>query len=183
MIDRTLSKRYAQALLDVAVKRKCVREVETELVAVAHAYEMTPNIGVVVGHPSVRQADKIGLVRTIFGSRVRVELLEFLLVLMEKRRFELLPEIAKVYDALADEFEGLVRVQVRSFLPLTPEERQRLIDTLSKMSGGRKVAVNEEEDKGLLGGMTVRIGDVLVDGSVRGRLGKLREAMLETARL
>lgn len=182
MIDRTLAKRYARALLSVAAERNCVREIETQVLAAADAYAKNKNLQDVLGHPSLTKANKIKIVRAIFEKRVRIELMEFLVVLLDNRRFDVLPEIATVYDALADEFEGLVRIDVATFLPLSPEEKKRLAETLSRLVGGRQVAMTEKEDKTLLGGMTVRIGDVLVDGSVAGRLKKLKETMAAAAR-
>lgn len=182
MIDRTLAKRYARALLDVAAKRDCVREVETQILAAADAYAKNKGLQDVLGHPSVSKANKIKIVRAIFETRVRIELMEFLVVLLDNRRFDVLPEIAIVYDSLADEYEGLVRIEVTSFLTLSPEEKKRLMETLSRLVGGRQVALTEREDKALLGGMSVRIGDILVDGSVAGRLKKLKESMAASAR-
>lgn len=177
MIDRTLAKRYAKALLDVAVQRKTVRETEEQIVAIGKLWGETKDLREVMGHPSVRSKDKAHILREVFEKRVTRDVMEFLVILLEGRRLDLLPEIGQSYDELADAYEGLVRVEVRSFLPLSPEERKRLVDTLGRITGGRTVSLLEQEDKGLLGGMTVRIGDVLVDGSVAGRLKTLKEML------
>lgn len=182
MSDRTLAKRYAKALLDVAVDANKVRVIETQVIAVAESYRTTKELRALLAHPKVRQAEKEKILRTVFEPRVEKELIEFLAFVLRKRRIEFLPEIAEVYDQLADEFEGLVRVEVASFAPLSPEERKRLLEALSRLTGGKQVALTEHEDKGLLGGVTVRIGDVLVDGSVAGRLKRLREELALGAR-
>ncbi len=182
MIDRTLAKRYAQALLDVAVRANKVRVIETQVLAVAGIYRDMKDLRDFLAHPKVRLVEKEKTLRSVFESRIEREMLEFLLVLLRKRRMEFLPEVASVYDQLADEFEGLVRVDVATFAPLSPEERKRLLEALSRLTGGRQVALTEREDKALLGGISVRIGDVLVDGSVSGRLKRLKEELAASVR-
>lgn len=177
MSDKTLAKRYARALLDVAVDANKVRVIETQVIAVADTYRTSKELRALLAHPKVRQSEKVSMLRAVFESRIEKELMEFVLVVLRKRRIEFLPEIAEVYDQLADEFEGLVRVEVASFAPLSPEERKRLLDALSRLTGGKQIALTEHEDKALLGGVTVRIGDVLVDGSVSGKLKRLKEEL------
>jgi len=154
-----------------------VRETETQIVAIGKLWEETKDLREVMGHPSVRHKDKERILRELFEKRVTRDVMEFLVIVLEARRLEHLPAIGRAYDEMADAFEGLVRVEVRTFLPLSPEERKRLVETLGKVTGGRQVTLLEHEDKTLLGGMTVRIGDVMVDGSVAGRLKKLKESL------
>jgi F-type H+-transporting ATPase subunit delta len=176
--ERTLAKRYARALLEVALERKRVDEVEAELYAVADLYEQARDFRTVVLHPALPMARKRELLGKTLGGKVQDFVLRFLRLLLEKGRLRYIREIAAQYDDLSDELQGLVKARVRAFLPLKPEQRRALEEKLMRFAGRRRVILHEAVDRSLLGGIVVRIGDDVLDGSVAGRLRKMREHLL-----
>jgi len=100
----------------------------------------------------------------------------FLNVVTKKRRLALLPEIRDRYQALLDEAEGIVRAEVRTALPATEAQKQALEARLAAVTGGQ-VRCGYLVDGSLVGGMSVKIGSAVYDGSVRGHLEALRRRL------
>lgn len=183
MIEKTLAKRYATALLTETERVDAVEETEAQLLALKEAYRKDPNLRTALDHPKIPRPKKSAMMRTIFAEHASPPLTAFLQVLVRKNRTNLIPEIADMYDRLADRTRGVVRVEVRSFTALTDAQRAALESRLVAWLGGKKIELRAVEDRTLLGGLTVRIGDSVVDGSVAHRLKTLRERLLESERL
>ena len=180
MIEKTLAKRYAAALLGAAEKEGAVELVGESLLALKEAYLRDASLRAALFQPRIpREARKRFLCRPFEGRAPR-PFLEFLELLVRKGRVEILPEVADVFRRLADEHRGVVRVQVRSYLPLGDDQRRRLHDKLAKITG-REVEIEEAADRSLRGGVSVRIGDTVLDGTVARRLKALSEKLLEHA--
>jgi len=107
--------------------------------------------------------------------------MNFLRLLRQKSRLGLGSSIASFFRELLDEERGIVRAEVTSATPLDDDQRQRLLDKLSRDTG-KQVALEARVDPSILGGIIVRIGDRMVDGSTRNRLRSLR-TQLERAAL
>jgi len=97
-------------------------------------------------------------------------------ILAENRRLTLLPEIAAVYEVYRAEAESTIDAEVISAYPVSDEQRDSIAEALAARLG-RKVKLSTTTDKSLLGGAIIRAGDMVIDGSVRGKLGKLASAM------
>jgi F-type H+-transporting ATPase subunit delta len=100
----------------------------------------------------------------------------FLFVVTRHRRLGLMPEIRDRYQALLDEAEGLVRAGVAAAQPLSPDQTAAVESMLARMTG-RRVRCGYTVDESLVGGVTVRIGSTMYDGSVRGQLDGLRRRL------
>ena len=96
----------------------------------------------------------------------------FVKLLAENRRLALLPEIAADYERLRAEAENTLEVELRAALPVPADEQSRIGEALKKKLG-RKIELKYVEDKTLIGGAVIRAGDLVIDGSVRGKLGRL----------
>jgi len=99
-------------------------------------------------------------------------------LLRRKNRLALGPGIASYYRELQDQSRGVVRASVRTAVPLEPAQRDALAQQLAARTGGQ-VELEAEVDPTLLGGAVIRIGDHLIDGSVRTRLRRLREQLMQ----
>jgi len=178
MIEKTLAKRYAAAMLAVAVKEGLVEQVESNLLALKQVYETDAMFRLALGQPQIPKAARKKLLRKPFEGRAHPAFLDFLDLLVEKNRVTILPDIATMFDELADVTQGVVRVGVRSAFPLNDRQRQELDQQLARVTG-KKVVLQESVDKALKGGMAVRIGDTVIDGTVAHRLARLREYLAE----
>ena len=176
MIERTLAKRYAAALLKVTDAEGSTEEVEALLLALRDAWKAQRGFRNIMASPQVPRSAKKQLFRKILAGKARESFLQFLDLLVDKNRSKILPEVSEVFDRLADASAGVVRVKVRSWKPLSEGHRATLNATLGKMTG-KKILIEAETDAALKGGMLVRIGDSVVDGTVAHRLKTLGETL------
>jgi F-type H+-transporting ATPase subunit delta len=124
----------------------------------------------------VSPADLVGLIAEIAGNALDAQGSNFLKTLAENRRLGLLPEIAAMYEQLRAEVENIADVQVTSAVPLDEAQRQRLTTALKKRLN-RDVRLHCDVDASLVGGAVVRSGDLVIDGSLKGRLERLASAI------
>lgn len=181
MIERTLAKRYAAALLRVTDADGSTEDTEAFLLALREAWQRDPALRTMLAHPRVPRAVKKRVLSRAFEGRAHKSFIDFLSLLVDKNRLAILPELAELFDRLADATRGVVRVRVRSWKPLSDAHRSRLSEKLGKMTG-KKILVEAETDAALQGGMLVHVGDSVIDGSVAHRLKTIGERLREFER-
>jgi F-type H+-transporting ATPase subunit delta len=125
-----------------------------------------------LGSPKVTAAQLADFFCEVAGPDLSDNGRNFFRLLADNKRLGYLPEISRVFDQLKDEAEGVVDVTVTSAAPMAQGEQGALAASLEKRFG-RKVRVHAEVDAGLLGGATVRAGDLVIDGSLKSRLERL----------
>ena len=177
MIEKTLAKRYATALLSVTSREGSVEETEATLLALKQVYDKDARFRGTLASPRISKAQKKELLRKVLANASKA-VHEFFDLLVEKNRTPILPEVAEMYDRLADAVKGVVRVQVRSAWPLGDADQRRLKADLDRITG-RNCAIHAATDRSLKGGLQVRMGDSIVDGSVSHRLKALKERFQE----
>jgi len=180
VIELTLAKRYAAALLKVTDAEGSTEEAEALLLALREAYDGQKPFRDLLASPRVPKAVKKQLLRKALAG-ARPSLLSFLELLVDRHRVNILPQVSEVFDRLADASHGVVRVKVRTWRPLTDAQRSTLLSKLSAKIG-KKIEIEAETDASLKGGMLVRIGDSVIDGTVARRLKVLSERFLELER-
>lgn len=170
--DRTLSRRYAQAFYDGA---RDAAEGERAVAELAEARaRLMPKMGA-FRHPRVSPADKKSLLkRELPGASERTR--RFLELLIDKKRFGLLPLIAADAARISDDRRGVAHASVRAAQALTDDQRRALEKALGAYSG-KKVAVDVRTDPALLAGVVVRMGDWVFDASLKGQLKRLKERL------
>ncbi len=179
MSEYTLAKRYAKALLDVAVERDSVREIEEEMVALKELYERDEYLGPVLENPLIDRQEKQDIVRDTLSKHFGEEVMNLLGLMIEKGRAEIIPYVSEAYDRLADEHYGVVRVRARSAQPVSDEEAEELQTQLERLLDGQDVDLTCEEDPELLAGIRIQIGDHVLDASLEGRIDDLEESLLK----
>ena len=172
MKARKAASRYARALFEDALARNAVREAADDLALLSGVWEQSPELVTLLAHPLVPLASKRDLCREHLASRVRPEQMNFLDLLIRRRRVAMLPEVRHSFQALVDDHQGVVRARVWSAAPLTEEEQARLSRGVAAVFGGTPV-VSAQVRPELIGGVTVRVKDSVVDGSVRTSLDML----------
>ena len=168
------ARRYAEAYFSLAAQQDDVASWRRELAAAADTLT-DPEIAGAMSNPKVRTDERTHLILDLLdGASPAVRNLSRLLV--ERKRTPLAPQILQEFDRLADREAGVVRAQVTTAVPVTPELERQLSGTLSATIGGdvRTVVVQDPE---IIGGLVVRIGDRVIDGSVRTRLQQLQASL------
>lgn len=175
-----IARNYAETLLDLARRNggePTVDEFATAMDEVADLLRREPRVERFLATPRIGADEKKQAVRSAFGGRVPELLLRFLLVVIEKRRQGLLRRIAEEYHALVDEARGRVRAEITLAAPADEVMEREIVASLERKLG-KTVVPRFAVDPALLGGLLVRVGDQILDGSVRRRLHDLRRHML-----
>jgi F-type H+-transporting ATPase subunit delta len=179
MRNRAGSAREARALLDVATRESDPDRVGAELDVIAEAMRTEPEVRAVLLHPGVAAARKQQAVQVI-ASRLGLTPLvsKLLAVFAERECLRLVPELADAYRARLLERGNIVRAEITTAVPLTPETADRVGRALGQASG-KQVLVSTRVDPGIIGGVVARVGSTVYDGSVTTQLARLRQKLVE----
>ncbi|MDI1351704.1 MAG: F0F1 ATP synthase subunit delta [bacterium] len=173
----TIARPYAKAIFEHALAENKLAQWSEYLHALAQTV-LTPQAAQFIANPASTDEQHIDLLQSVSGSAHQsYESLNNLIHLLAvNKRLMLLPEIKSLYEIHRAEQEKTLDVDVISFSSVSPEQQQQMITSLSKRLQ-RKVSLNISIDPSLLGGAVIRAGDLVIDGSVRGKLNKLRTGL------
>ena len=135
-----------------------------------------PTVKGLIANPKVDNEGVSALILDIAGDRLTPHGRNFLRLLGQNGRLGLLATIRGIFEQEREALEGRGHVEVRSAYPLTPDEEGRISDAMSKRLGV-SVSLSVGVDPDLIGGVVLRAGDLVIDASLRGRLGQLRQAL------
>ena len=176
----TAGRRYAEAAFELA-ERDDAFDGWADGLALAARFAADDGAIHVVDNPSIPHSDRQAAVARLLEGRVVPGVLNLARLLARRGRFEALPAIAAEYTRLLNRQRGIVEAVVTSAQPLSADETAALQARVEAMTGSG-VDVRTEVDEALIGGLTVRIGDQLLDASLRGRLERLRHQLAGNAR-
>jgi F-type H+-transporting ATPase subunit delta len=170
---------YAKGLFGAADKNQQAAAVLDELESLQNdVLNKLPSFRMTLTSPRVATEDKIALLDKAFRGKMSAVLLNFLKVVANHGRLDCLPDIVKCYRQLVSDSEGKVEVTVRAAYPLSNPLRERIAAKLGEVLK-KKVTLQLEVDPELLGGLVVRIGDTLYDGSLATQLQRMKSVTLE----
>jgi F-type H+-transporting ATPase subunit delta len=169
--------RYAQALLELGVAQGDLDKIVEEMAIFAAAWEASADLRNAVENPLVAHPAKKAVVGDL-ADRIGATITSrhALMLLVDRRRAKVLPAIARRLRELADARKGILRAQVTTAAPLSAAYYTRLQARLEGMTG-KRVLIERNVDPSLIAGVVTRIGDRIIDGSLRTRLHSLRDAM------
>lgn len=171
----TLARPYASAVFKRAKETQSASQWSQNL-AFLSAVVKNKDISALVDNPRVNKERLLTLILDITEGQVNEENENFLKLLIHNNRLSLLPSITSLFEALKADDEGYVEVEVLSAYALSKEAKHDLTTTLEKTLG-KKIHMNVTVDKSLIGGVLVRAGDRVIDGSIRGRLQQLAKRL------
>jgi len=171
----TAARRYAEAAFEVAVRDDAVERWRSDLDTAA-AVVADPDVGRALANPAVPAQVRLASVETALGRTILPGTMNLIGLLVRRGRIEQLPRVSAEFRRLDNARQGITVATATSAAALTPEEIRELTGKLEEMSGGR-IELDVQVDPSLLGGLVVRVGDRLIDGSVRGRLERLRNQL------
>jgi F-type H+-transporting ATPase subunit delta len=177
--NSTLARPYAKAVFELA-KGQAAFDRWSKLLATLSALSADAGVKALLTSPKampVQRAEVLAELCTKSGEKLDQQGRNFLGLLAEYRRLQLLPEIATDYEFLRAEAENTLEVELRAALPVPAAEQKLISDALHKKLG-RKITLKYVEDKTLIGGAVIRAGDLVIDGSVREKLGRMAAALI-----
>jgi F-type H+-transporting ATPase subunit delta len=160
--------------MSVAEEQRAVDTVADDFALINNALQHSRPLTLMLASPVVREPQKIAVVREVFRKRISALTLSFLELLITKHREIHLREMIAQYHDLHNEVRGIVTVDVYSAVDLEKRQEKALTAELARRTG-KKVQIRLVKDPAIMGGLVVRIGDTVLDASVRHQLAKLRE--------
>ena len=176
----TAARRYAEAALELARRDETL---DAWLVELRLAVDLVgvEEAATVVDNPAIAWEVRRAIITALLGSRVGTPTRNLVLLIARRGRLAILPRVADEFKRLVDREHGIVVANVTSAEPLEPADLAAVAERVAAMAGAR-VEVQAAVDPELIGGLTVRVGDRLIDASVRGRLARLRDSLVAEAR-
>ena len=171
VVDRV----YANALFEAALERDRLATVREQLQQVVEAEAQVPELRELLRNPQLDPRARAAAIGDVLGDADEL-LRNFLLVLADKGRTGQLEEIAREFERLVAEHEGVVHAELTTAVELSDEETTKLVGQIEQASG-RKVEATRRVDPDLIGGIVLQVGSHRLDASVRGRLEGLRRRL------
>jgi F-type H+-transporting ATPase subunit delta len=171
-----VTRRYAKALFELAREQGLVTEAENQLQAIVQAAESDADIRAFLAAPSITTENKVKALQAAFGDKASAVVLNTISLLIERGRQGELASLLGAYRQVSGSVLGRADALVTSAKPLTEEDQTNLAAKFGTLIG-KTVRVENVVDPALLGGVTVRIGDTLYDGSLRGKLDRLSKQL------
>ena len=167
----TVARPYAQAAFNYATEQQALRE-WSDMLALLATVAADPDMVRVIESPQLTEKQLADLMVDVCGDRLTDKGANFVRVLADNRRLELLPDIAALFEIQRQEAEGTIKAELVSAYPATDEQQALIIESLRRRLG-KDIELSCSTDAGLLGGAIIRAGDLVIDGSVRGKLQRL----------
>lgn len=173
MSDLAVCRRYAKALLEEAESADVVGRVDDDVSMTRTALQESRELHLFFSSPVISIGRKDAVIRALFEEKVSDLFLRFLLLLNEKGRGHLVAEVLGEYKAHRNRQLGIVEAHARTAMTLSDDEADALREKLAEQTGA-DIHLEVQEDATLLGGVVVRVGDTVYDGSLRRKLAALK---------
>jgi F-type H+-transporting ATPase subunit delta len=175
----TVARRYAKALLTMGKEDGKYKEYGEGLSGFAHLLEREPELRDALLNPIHSREDRRKLLlRMIELLQLPLLVSNLLQLLLDKHRLNVVDGVAQAYQEMVDEVENVSRARVKAAISLDDATQNRLRRTLEKLTGST-VVMEVEEDPSIIGGIVAKVGDLVLDGSVRSQINSLRESLIK----
>lgn len=177
MTGSTVAKRYALALFQLAKEQNLLDQMEEELRVVKEVVNENSDLYALLKSPKLSIEKKKEILKDAFNT-VNTLVLNTIMILIERHRENEISDVADHFIHLANDERGIAEAKVYSIRPLTEVERNTLSATFAAKVGKRSLHIENIVDSNLLGGIKLRIGNRIFDGSLRGKLERLERQLL-----
>jgi F-type H+-transporting ATPase subunit delta len=180
MSNRASAGRYAKALLDVVIREADPVATEQELASFVDIYSTNDDLRRALANPAVPVKAKRGVIEQL-SARLKPSkpVGKLLLLLADRGRLELLPDLLAAYRERLMDYQQVVRAEVVSAMPLPEARATQLRDRLAGLTG-RKVVMTTRVDPSIIGGVVARVGSTVYDGSVATQLLRMKDRLVES---
>jgi F-type H+-transporting ATPase subunit delta len=176
---KLVSKTYGEALFEVASENGKIRELTDEISNVESILKDNPDFQKLMLHPGIPKQEKLKVVEEVFGGKVSDELTGFFRIIVENERYKELDSVFKYFEAKVKETEGIGVAYVTTAVQLPDDRKEQVKKRLLETTSYNKMEMHYDVDTSLIGGMVIRIGDRVVDSSIRTRLNDLTRQLLQ----
>lgn len=175
-MSTTVARRYASALYEQANQNNDLEQIDQDVALLRESLEASDDLRRFFLDPILNVDQKTRVVDALLGSRIHGTTINFVRLLINKRREVLIEDILSAFQTLRDKHMGILEATARVAIEIDAAEEQRLVQALEKMTG-QKIRLNTVIDKSLIAGLIIKVGDTVYDGSVRHKLALLSDKL------
>lgn len=175
---KLVSKTYAKALFELAVEEQMIDQILAEYEFVKDSFDEFPEFLEIVKSPQLSNDEKKKIITETFGDKVSELLVNFFKILVDKKRSNVIRDVYDDYKIMVDDHKGLVVARVESVIPLEANEIEVLEAKLNEVTG-KTVTVENVINPDIMGGLVVKVGDKVVDGSVKRKLDNMKHELAQ----
>ncbi|MCM1123175.1 MAG: F0F1 ATP synthase subunit delta [Eubacterium sp.] len=176
---KLISKTYGDALFELAVEKNKVDVLAEEIEQLKGVLSENEEFGRLMNHPKIIKEEKIQVAKNVFEGRVSDELLGFITIIISKDRYKDIDVILDYFIAEVKRYKGIGIATVTTAVPLKEEQCQKIEQKLLDTTQYTKMEMHYNLDESLIGGMVIRIGDRVVDNSIKTKLNELQKDLLK----
>lgn len=173
---KLVSRTYSEALFEVALEEDKVDLFLDEISFVIETFKSYPDFFELFKTPLVRVDEKKKVMGEVFGDKLSKEMNNFLKIVIDKRRGHFIDQIKFEYEKLLNKHKGIVSAVAITAVPLNDEDKTTLKEKLATLTG-KEVQLSNDIDESVIGGVLVKIGDKVIDGTIKGRLEEMKESL------
>lgn len=173
-----VSKTYSEALFDVAVEENCIDKISSELEFIVETFKAHPEFFELFRTPQINVEERKNIVLEVFGDNISQEVQNFIKILLDKGRGSAFLSIKEAFDKLVSDYRGEVAAVVESAVALSEDQLSSLAEKLSQATG-KKIVLENNVNPDILGGLIVKVGDKVVDGSVKMKLNEMKDNLAQ----
>jgi F-type H+-transporting ATPase subunit delta len=177
MSNEIVAKRYAAALFQLAKEQNKLDLIESELLVVKEVFAANKEVLDVLNHPKVAKDKKKQMIKQSFAS-LSQQVVNTLLLLVDRNRIDIVEEMVTYFVQSANELHGTADATVYTVRPLNEEELSSISASFAKKVGKKSLRLKNIVDKTLIGGVKLRIGNRIYDGSVSGKLERIERQLV-----
>jgi len=174
---KLISKTYGDALFELALEEDRIDDYVAEVEAMLGIFRDNPELSKLLNHPKISKEEKITVVGQIFEGKISRELLGLINMIVEKDRNNAMEDIFSYFIDRVKEYKNIGVAKVTSAIELSDAQKSQVEKRLLETTGYVKFEISYDVDKDLIGGMVIRIGDRVVDSSIRTRLYELTKEL------
>lgn len=173
---KLVSKRYAYSLFEAGLELDKLNEFKEELMYITNILEKETKLNQILTHPKISKDEKKDLLSTLFKTKVSQEVLNFLYIIVDKRREGYLPEMSKYFEELFNEHENIVEVTAITAVPMKNKSMDKLTLVLANKMN-KTIKLKNIVNKDVIGGVFLRVEDRVIDGTIRGQLETMEKTI------
>lgn len=174
---KLVSSTYGEALFELAGERNTVSAMLEEVSGLQMVLKENQELAVLMNNPKVSKDERESIIKAVFGGRICEDLLNFLILLVQKGRYAQVEEILAYFTDRVKDAEGIGTAYVTTAVELTPAKKDEIHKKLLGTTSYREIEVIYQVDPSLIGGMTIRINDRVVDSSIKTKLEKMERSL------
>lgn len=176
---KLVSKTYGEALFQLAIEQNKLDQYMEEMIAIQNILEENPNFAALMNHPRIPMDEKKEVMQSVFNDRVDKEIVGFFDLLITKDRYGDIDAILNYFVSKAKLEKGIGTVKVVSAIELGEEQKKRIYDRLLNTTEFTSMEMTYIVDEELIGGLVIRIGDRVVDSSIKTKLEELQKDLMK----